>query len=142
MNRSPSTPSEFSAYLQKWECMITQHCFKATMPDTFHSHQYRDRLLNPTNGVPEKMGSTVQETSAKPPQGPESNGTVQYISCHKLGHISCDFPHLKIPVKCIFCDSDQHTRVRCPLVANHSKSPLTEPSRANLQVVLFHSIPL
>lgn len=144
MNQSPSTPPEFLAYLQEWECMtaLQKYCFKNSTPDKFHLRQYRSRFLNPTNSVLEKMVGTVQDTSTRPPQDLATNHTVQCFDCYYLGHISCDFSYLRRPVKCSYCDSDQHTRVRCPQAANRLKSSPTEVSRANLQAILFHSIPL
>lgn len=152
MNQSHSTPPELLAYLKECERMsaLQKYCFKTATQHIFHTRQYYHRLANPTIGVLEKRANTVSDTklqdtsvklSVKSEQDTESNHTVQCFNCRKVGQISCNCLSSR-STKCTYCDSHQHTRENCPQAADGSKPPPTGSFWANVQVVLFHSIPL
>lgn len=49
----------------------------------------------------------------------ETHHTTSCFNCHKLSHISWDYPFPRRPMKCTLCDSDQYTRGRCTQFSEH-----------------------
>jgi hypothetical protein len=128
MSRTHLSPSELLADLQEWERMAAlRQRFKMVSANSPPMRQYRDRPVNSTIDVrDEKVQDTsVKPVASKPVRSSEPNHTVQCYNCRKFGHISRDCPSARRTLKCTYCESDQHTRGRCPRASDQSKPPST-----------------